>query len=329
MTRRFVLLLAPLAAACSEPIGPSQDGETVSLEWVTGPAAAALDADHRFMFAPFAPASDELSRDQAAAVAAAYYKTVANSVGNLKGVLENQHGGSIDFTALTPCGRIIPISAPFQSVQVDPDYQFLRNEVAPVYQIELCQSDGSRTVGVDVSVATTVTIASDGMIRNPDPPVIGGSDFFPFGVPLRFDAPLRDGESYGLWALSPEAAVRTVYTMLHTRIRSVPQVTGCLEYVNPCAGHTARLWRLETAEPVPIRRRGATEDELAQVFFVQVGLGVNRPGGVYVAAAIQPAPAYSYFDVPQGQQTVSDSVLLALSEPLVMDSFTIASAASH
>jgi hypothetical protein len=84
---------------------------------------------------------------------------------------------------------------------------------------------------------------------------------------------------------------------------------------------------METAEPVLIRRKGAPQDELAQVFYVQVGPGANTPGGVYVAALLQPSPAYFVVDFIPG--AVRDSVLLSLSEPLAMDPFTVARAPSH
>lgn len=328
MAKRIVApLLALLTVGCSEPIGPNQGGLAVSPAWVTGPAAEALDATNHFTFASMTTGLDELSRAQAVTVAEAFFTTVASSAGNLGAALEEQHGGPIDFAALTTCGRVIPILAPFLPSVVPVEAQFVRNTMAAKYEVEFCQPNGIRAVGVEVAVAAKVTVTAQGTLQFPEPPIINGNEFISFGVPLR---PLADRDiSYGLWALGPEAAVQAVYTLLRTPIQSVPQATGCLYFLNPCTGHFARFWRMETAEPVPIRRQGATQDELAQVFYVQVGPGANSPGGVYVAASIQPSPAYLVFDVVRDQRTVTDSVLLDLSAPLTMDPFTVARAPLH
>jgi hypothetical protein len=256
-------------------------------------------------------------------MANAFFTTVGSATGNLEAFLEEQHGGPIDLAALTPCSRVVPIAAPFLPSAVPAEAQNVRNVMAARYEVEFCQRNGVKAVGVDVSVATTLTISEQGTLRFPDPPIVYGGEFVAFGIPLSPPSPPRDG-SYGLWALSPEAAVQAVYNLFRIPIQSVPQATGCLWFLNPCTAHAARLWRMETAEPVLIRRNGAAQDELAQVFYVQVGLGANTPGGVYVAALLQPSPAY--FVVDYIPDAVRDSVLLSLSEPLAMDPFTVAGA---
>jgi len=328
MTTRIVSpLVALLAVGCNDPTGPGQGRLAVSPEWVTGPAAEALDATNHFIFAPLPTGSDELSRDEAITVAKAFYTTVATSAGNLRAALEEQHGGRIDFAALTPCGRMIPISAPFLPSVVPPEVQYVRNVMAAKYEVEFCDRNRIKAVGLDVSVATQVTITPEGRLRFPLLPIIYGNEFLAFGIPLR---PVHDRPgSYGLWILSPEAAVQAVYTLLRTPIQSVPQATGCLWLLNPCTEQAARLWRMEIAEPVLIRRQGATQDELAEVFYVQAGLGPNTHRGVYVPAPIQPSPAYLVYDFVRDQQAFTDSVLLNLSGPLAMDSFTVAGAPSH
>lgn len=328
MTRQIVsILLALLAGGCHDSIGPTREDVAVSPEWVTGPAAAALDASNRFIFAPRPTGPDELSSDQARIMAKAFYTWLASSVGDLKDALEEQHGGSINFAAVTPCDRVIPISAPFLPADIPAEAQYVRDAMAARYEVELCQRDVIKAVGLDVSITTKVTVTAEGTLRWPEPPIITGNDFFAFGIPRRPEI-LRDGSSYGLWALSPEAAVRAIYTLLHIPVQTVPEATGCLWVLIPCIEHGARLWRMETAQPVLIRRQGAAEDELAQVFYVQVGLGANTPGGVYVAALVQPSPAYLVYHYVRDQQNVTDSVLLTLSGPLAMDSFIVAGAPS-
>lgn len=328
MTRRIVsILLALLAGGCNDSIGPTREDVAVSPEWVTGPAAAALDASNRFIFAPLPTRADELSSDQARIMAKAFYTLVANSLGDLKDALEEQHGASINFAAVTPCDRVIPISAPFLPADIPAEAQYVRDAMTARYEVELCQRDVIKAVGLDVSITTKVTVTPEGTLLWPEPPIITGNDFFTFGIPLRPQI-LRDG-SYGLWALSPEAAVHAIYTLLHIPVQTVPEATGCLWFLIPCIEHAARPWRMETAQPVLIRRQGAAEDELAQVFYVQVGLGANTPGGVYVAALVQPSPAYLVYHYVRDQQNVTDSVLLTLSGPLAMDSFTVAGAPSR
>jgi hypothetical protein len=70
MTKRIVSpFLALLAAGCNEPTGPSQGGLAVYPQWVTWPAAEALDATNHFTFAPMPTGSDELSREEAITLA--------------------------------------------------------------------------------------------------------------------------------------------------------------------------------------------------------------------------------------------------------------------
>jgi hypothetical protein len=322
-----------LALGCGDTTKPSEgnpgipdeglplDDPAVSAEWVTGAAAQALDGTRHFVFAPLPETAGEMSREAAVAVANAFFTFLLTSVGNLQQALQEQHGQSIDFAALTMCGRVIPISAAFLPSPIRAEAQWAHNLMAGRYAFEFCEGTGPRAVGLEVAATAGVTIAADGSLQFPDAPVIAGNEFLAFGIPprLRFTPDLF---SYGLWGLSPEAAVQTLYARVHTAVQSVPRATGCLWLEGPCRGHLARHWRLETAEPVAIRRQGATEDELAQVFYVQVGFGARAPNGVYVPSREQPSPTSEVVDYPA--QTVIDTLLLALAEPLVMDSFTLA-----
>jgi hypothetical protein len=327
MNWRFILLLlSMLAPGCGDSTGPSQRGDVaVAPERVTGTAAQALDANRHFVFSPLPAVEGEMSREEAVAVANAFFASLLNSVGNLKAALEEQHGRRIDFASLTMCGQVIPIAAPFLPTPIRPEAQYARNWIAGRYAFEFCQPNGVRTVGLEASAAAGVTIAADGTLRYPDPPIIFGNEFLAFGIPRSLRL-IPGSWTHGLWALSPEAAVQALYSRVHTPIQTVPQATGCLWWLEPCVAHMARHWRLETAEPVAIRRQGAAEDELAQVFYVQVGLGApgaKMPGGVYVPSREQPPPAIEVVDFMQ-QHTVIDSVLLTLAAPLAMDSFTVA-----
>ena len=58
-------LLAVVGLGCNDSTGPGREDVAVLPEWVTGPAAAALDARNRFVFAPLSPGPDELSADEA------------------------------------------------------------------------------------------------------------------------------------------------------------------------------------------------------------------------------------------------------------------------
>jgi hypothetical protein len=337
--RLTLLLLSMLTLGCGDATKPPEDdpGDGISRdpgvgtdwgdpevasEWVTGAAAQALDATRHFTFAPLPETAGEMSRAAAVRVATAYFTTLLTSIGNTSEALEEQHGGAIDFAALTMCGRVIPISAPFLPSTVRPEAEWARNLMAGRYAFEFCEGTGPRAVGLEMAATADVTIADDGTLRYPGVPIIYGNEFLSFGIPprLRFTP---DIFVYGLWALSPEGAVKALYSRVHAPVQSVPRATGCLWWVDPCVGNLARHWRLELAEPVPIRRQGATEDELAQVFYVQVGFGARGPGGVYVPAREQPPPAYEVADF-MNQHTVIDSILLTLAEPLAMDSFTVA-----
>jgi hypothetical protein len=325
MNRRFILLLfSMLALGCGDSTGPSQGGDvSVAPEWVTGPAAQALDGTRHFVFSPLPPVEGEMPRDKAIAVANAFIIFLLNSVGNLKAALVEQHGRSIDFARLTMCGRVIPIAGPFLPTPIRAEAQYARNWIAGRYAFEFCQPNGDRAVGLEVSAAAGVTIA-DGTLRFPDVPIIFGNEFLAFGIPLRLRL-IPGAFNYGLWALSPEAAVQALYSRVQTPIQSVPQATGCLWGLTPCMAHAARHWRLEIVEPVSIRRQGAAEDELAQVFYVQVGLGApgaKMPGGVYVPSREQPPPALEVVDFME-EHIYIDSVMLALAAPLAMDSFTV------
>jgi hypothetical protein len=293
-TRLLVLLISILGLGCDHSTKPTEDDPgvrpnddpgialedpEVAPEWVTGAAAKALDGTRHFIFSPLPDAVGELSQERAVAVANALFVGLVTSTGNLRASLEEQHGRAIDFTALTMCGRIIPISAPFLPSPVRPEAQWARNLMAAKYAFEFCEGTGPRAVGLEVAVTAGVTIADDGTLRFPSVPIIYGNEFLAFGIPTRLRYSLEIFY-YGLWALSPEAAVQALYSRVHTPIQSVPQATGCLWWVDPCLRNLACHWRLEVAEPISIRRQGSTEDEMAQVFYVQVGFGARAPGGV-------------------------------------------------
>jgi hypothetical protein len=330
--RCSALFLVLCAAACEDPGAPYQGDASVSPEWVTGAAAAALDADNRFMFPPLPARAGELSRDSAVTYAEIFFADfLANSIGNVTADLQEQHGAPIDFAALRPCGRVIPIQAPFLPADLPMEVQWARNAIAAKYEVTVCQADGTKAAGVELSVATNWIITPEGHLRSPDPPIISGNEFFSFGIPRRFPRTLPETSWiwFGWWMVGPEAAVRAVYTLLRTPVRSVPQATGCHYGMAPCTDHSSLLWRMETAVPVAIRRQGAAQEEQAQEFYVRAWpvpplVGGPVPPPVYVAARTQPKPAYLVYDYVRDQQTVVDSVLLTLSGPLAMDSFTVA-----
>jgi hypothetical protein len=320
--RLTLLLLSLLVLGCDDSSGPGEDEPGVPREWVTGAAAQALDASGHFIFDPMPAAAGELSREQAAAVANAFFTTLRNSVGNLKEALEEQHGRAIDFAALTMCGRVIPVSAPFLPSPLRPEAQYARNLMAARYAFEFCEGTQAKAVGLEVAVTAGVTVAHDGTLQFPDFPIIYGNEFLVFGIPAR----LQFGPNIvlGLWALTPEAAVKALYLRVHTPVQTVPRATGCMWAVTPCQAKGARHWRLETAEPVAIRRQGSPAEELAQVFYVQIGesAGAQEAGGVYVPSLVQPPPVNDIREFPD--HAVVDTLLLALAEPLAMDSFTVA-----
>jgi hypothetical protein len=296
--------------ACAST-GPSDAGYVqVESAWVVGLAKADVAADGRFTLAsPLPQVAGELSRDESLQLANAVVVFVGSAVGGVRAAIESDHGGPINWAHLAPCGR--RITPAFSNLE-DPSASvpaYVRTPAGPSYYVEYCDGPGLRAVEVQVFVRTLARVLPDGSIQFPVP---SGTEFVVLGIPLH--QPID---------LSPELAVRLVFQRLGERIAYVPEQDGCTTVVPVCFGVNGRHWKVRVEHPIQVRlASGATI--VTDEFFTQAGFGNLSPGTVYVAAEIQPAPAWLRYTVFQpGQSDRIDSVLQRIVRPVRMEEFQV------
>ena len=222
-----------VAVACVSDSGPTAvQPVTVSKEWVTGNAAAALGPDGRFVLpGPRDPRPREISEANARAQAVAWARLVSRipTTGGTDTFqpggsgLEQDYGGKIPFARLRDCGRAIYTVGAYGSIS-DTLPHWLFNNFGSYWVIELCSPRGD--VPVVLAVATTSELVVVGGELQPNQRNGGGefrSSVNPRGTPLE-----------RVYPLSPEAVVGFAYRTTGRRISEVPVfVQRVAEYSRP------------------------------------------------------------------------------------------------
>jgi hypothetical protein len=213
--------------------------------FVTGDAAAALDADGRFVLS-FAKSwsRPELTEAEARRFGDVY---VTQFVPTLPGFFERSHGQSIDFASLRSCGRAFYALSPYVEPSADVIQAFV-NQVSPRWLFTYCNASGLPSVSVGVAATATHLTINNGTL---DRRSLRGGEFQASGIPA------------GSWVpLTPEEAVARLSEQSRRRISAVPRL------VLPGMPYVAQSSRwqldLETAAPA----RSASGSVLERRFYV-------------------------------------------------------------
>jgi hypothetical protein len=209
------------ALACASGGGPTVvEPVTVSKDWVTGAAAAALGPDGRFVLpGPSNPGPLEISEASARAQAVAWARLVSRipTTGGTESFapggsgLEQEYGGKIAFARLRDCGRAIYAESAYGPV-ADGLPRYLLNGFGSYWVIDLCSPVGD--VPVVLAVAATSALVVSGGELQPNPP--------PSGNEFRSAAVLRGTPLARVYPLAPEAVVAFAYRQTRRRVSEVP-----------------------------------------------------------------------------------------------------------
>lgn len=308
---RFIPSILLLTAGCSstEPSAPLRPYAKAEPSMLTGVALAALGPDGRFNFdQPLPPEPDELSRSASEVFAQAAIKFMSIAVGGGREAVEEEFGQPIDFTTLKSCSRrVIPLWANFS----DPaPLVLLRNPLGPSYLVEFCTPEGERAVSVQVLIRTKAKVNSSGLI---DFPPESGDQFWIRGI-----------RSTEFVDLTPEYGARLVFQRTHVPINAVPELDGCISWINICQGINGWHWRFRLATPLHVHLLTTDTVLQTQYVYTQAGFGALDRNEVYVASPNQPSPVSVIYT--KGLPTMPDlldTVPLTVLRPIVLERFEI------
>jgi hypothetical protein len=261
---------AVVLGACTEReiTGPSTAVDV--RPYVTGAAAASLDADHLFAFpAPTAPSTKAIiSPARAADLAMAFVLSWGPSV---RKWWEEDRGGPVDLAKLQPDSRAFYALPPY-ALFPDGYHPAFPRFYGPYYMVRM-RAGSQYPVLVAVSAySTEVLISADGRINRP---AESGGEFS--DKALAADT-MRDYFAF----LSPEEAVARVAQRTGTRISEVPQLVLSEMRLGPVGG---ALWKITLERPV--RVRVVDSGRTAEV--TEVYVGRKRGRELLIPAAQQPA----------------------------------------
>jgi hypothetical protein len=184
-------------------------------QYVSGPAAANLDASGHFQLAgPPAGGKPQLTREQAEAIANAWPRQFGEWV---RQSLENVHGGPIDVKALKPCGQSLYAGSSFEpfddALIAKPTVPPFQRIYGPWWLVTLCGANGTPQVGLAVSAYGTDLTIQNGEIRFPD--AMRGEWFAWEGIPRRLGHQFIE---------SPERVAQRIALFTGRRVNQVPEL---------------------------------------------------------------------------------------------------------
>jgi len=231
-----LLLAGVLVAACG-PDGITHPEPDVDIRpYVTGAAAANLDASGHFVFAepvsptPFAIVSSQRARE----LAVADVRTWAPLV---KSDWEKQRGAAIDLGRITADLRVYYVPTPFGPVPERFHLSYRRN-LGPYYLVRMM--DGPTPVmmvGVSAYV-TDVEINAQG--QTVLQPLGQGGEFIEHGLPV---------DTGFFRVFTPEQAVVYLGRLSGRKVTEVPELVRLAMPYSP----TVSLWKLTLDQPVRVR----------------------------------------------------------------------------
>lgn len=308
-----LLLLAWVlpVAACGDPLAPDP---AVPLPpdvrpWVTGAAAAALDADGRFLLPdPVAPGPEPIiDREFAGDLALAFIRTwVANPnvvviLGgeSIRESLESGHGGPVDWGSVHLDPRLAYFAeTPYEPLP-DSVHTGIRRHFGPKYLAPVFER-GQQVASISVAAySTDLRIDERGFV---DLPPVYGSEFIPTGIPggLPFRVPLWPEEAVRFAAEATGARVAEIPTLVLPRSDTFPQ---------------AARWRLTLDRDVEVRTLTTGSRERTRTVYLGIWY---RPLRVvwYLAADEQPVSQTVRYPAREDGERVVREIEVGIREDL-------------
>jgi hypothetical protein len=235
--RRLALLVAlALASACGDSgitaSGPNEDVRS----YVTGTAAASLDAQGLFVFpTPVSPSALQImTPERARELAEAHVRTDGSY---FKQDWEEERGADIDLASLRADPRVLYVPTPFGPMPEGYHRSYTR-QLGPHYLVRMMSGRDLVLYIAVAAYATEVGINAAGQTERP--PIGRGGEFFTH--PIR-----RDTTLYRMF--TPEQAVILAGRMTGARVSEVPVLVRQHDPYSP----TISLWRLTLERPVRVR----------------------------------------------------------------------------
>lgn len=243
------LWMAAMSLACRENApavsGVSEKGDVMRA--ITENLRTQLDSAGRFP-AAVSEVPVAIAPAQAIVLAETFMRTIGR---NLQGVVEAQHGASVDLNALVPDPQVLLAESPYL---VPPDApQPVRNAHSAYYLVQFRQPSGKLAMSVAVSTVADV-VNVNGRLRFP---LEFGNEFSVTGIP--------EGSNDGLPMFAEHAAV-AAYELTGARVAQFPRLVlrGRGETRARGAPQHA-MWRIrfdrevEVMDPLTNRRRRSSE----------------------------------------------------------------------
>lgn len=269
---------------CTGGTEPSQSPPVtrISPEWVTPEVARHVGPDGFFREISATPEFPwELDKETITLIATGFVRTVIP----IRGFVERDHGASIHFDRLTPCGRTLYFESSFEPLLISnpampENLLWLGNGRDASWLLRYCDGD-TRIVWITILARTGLRLNPDGTVDFSVPNAKGANEVSFVGIPL--------GRSN--FFPEPEDAVQVIFQGTGQRISEVPQAVQ-----NPIvvegANNSGRgyFWRIRTENEVQGRRESDGIPVTANEFYVSLNTSPDS-GHVLVADSV-PLPPF-------------------------------------
>ena len=320
---------------CTHAAPTAVSPPTVSRDWVTGAAAAALGPDGRFVLpGPGNPGPVEISEAEARAQAVGWARMISRipsaggpqSLGPGGGLtfapggsgLERDYGGRIPFAQLKDCGRTLYMESAYEPVPEGAP-RFVLNAVGPYWIVRLCAPAEDVPVVLAVS-ATSEFLVIDGRLQPSPSATAMGNEFVSVAIPRRTP----------VYPLEPEAAVAVAFRKTGRRVSEIPVFVrrvgehGRPDLFVPQAGR----WHVTLESSIHgIGAVSGEEYDTREVVVSWPG-GVGNDTTINVARKVQPEavldlPYKVYGQTPGGVGFREDTVRVAVRRPYLFEALRV------
>lgn len=273
-----------LLVGCMGSTEPSQSPSLVRIspEWVTSEVAQHIGPDGFFREISATPEFPwELDKAAITPIVTGFVRTFIP----VREFLERDHGASIRFDRLTPCGRTLYFESSFEPLMVSnpvmpPNLQWLGNGIDAGWLLRYCDGD-TRIVWITILARTGLRLNTDGTVDFSVPNAKGANEVSFVGIPL--------GRSN--FFPEPEEAVQTIFRGTGQRISEVPQpVQNPILVEGANASGRGYFWRIRTENEVQGRRESDGAPVTAREFYVSLNTSPDS-GHVLVADSV-PLPLF-------------------------------------
>ena len=249
---------------------------------VVGQAALAIGSDGLFAQEALGAAGpSEISLERGRQLAVVFLKTFGPQFLNM---MQNDHEGPIDLSALKPCGRAFLAVTPYEPLPpATPGW--VQRIHGSWWLVSFCGAQEDREVSVAVSaLAARMDVDESGRLVYP--PDDQSEFFLVLGIP----------RSLGELPQEPEHAAVAAATASGKSINAVPRFIAPPGVNFPQVGHWENV--LDGAARVPVESHGVTASRSASTIYNGVETFADPPFS-YAASEVQPAT--TNFEYPVGK----------------------------